>query len=78
MVAAGIATGLTALTKQNVGAYTAAGLFITIWASRIFDTERDWRGRVEDERAVHRRHRASRSIPALIWLIAIGRGSVFV
>src|SRR6187401_934625 len=39
MVLAGIAAGATVMVKQNVGAYTAAGVFITIWASRLFDTE---------------------------------------
>ena len=47
MVAAGIAAGATAMVKQNVGAYTAAGLFITIWASRLFDDRPDWRGRMK-------------------------------
>jgi 4-amino-4-deoxy-L-arabinose transferase-like glycosyltransferase len=73
LIAAGIATGLTAMVKQNVGAYTFAGLFVTIWASRLFDSESDWRGR------------AKRSvqfvagvcvpvIPTLLWLIAAGAG----
>ena len=34
---AGIAAGITVLVKQNVGAYTAAGLFLAIWLSRVFD-----------------------------------------
>jgi len=47
MITAGIAAGLTVMVKQNVGAYTAAGLFITIWASRLFDDVPDWRGRLK-------------------------------
>src|SRR5688572_13398472 len=47
LIAAGIAAGLTAMVKQNVGAYTATGLFITIWASRLFDDVPDWRGRLK-------------------------------
>ena len=35
---AGVATGMTVLVKQNVGAYTAAALLLTIWLSRAFDT----------------------------------------
>ena len=74
MVLAGIATGLTALTKQNVGAYTAAGLFITIWASRIFDTEHDWRGRMKMSGQFIAGIGIA-MIPALIFLIASGAGS---
>jgi hypothetical protein len=43
---AGIATGVTVLVKQNVGAYTAAGLLLTIWLSRVFDSHHDIRQRV--------------------------------
>src|SRR6186997_2295865 len=35
IIAAGVAAGLTAMVKQNVGAYTAAGLLATIWLSRL-------------------------------------------
>ena len=74
MVLAGIATGLTALTKQNVGAYTAAGLFMTIWASRIFDTELDWRGRMKMSGQFIAGIGIA-MIPALVFLIASGAGS---
>jgi hypothetical protein len=74
MVLAGIATGLTALTKQNVGAYTAVGLFITIWASRIFDTEHDWRGRMKMSGQFIAGIGIA-MVPALIFLIAAGAGS---
>jgi hypothetical protein len=73
MVLAGIATGLTALTKQNVGAYTAAGLVITIWASRIFDTEHDWRGRMKTSGQFIAGIGIA-MVPALIFLIAAGAG----
>jgi 4-amino-4-deoxy-L-arabinose transferase-like glycosyltransferase len=73
MVLAGIATGLTALTKQNVGAYTAAGLFITIWASRLFDTERDLVGRLKMS-GQFIAGIAIPVLPTLLWLIAAGAG----
>ena len=74
MVAAGIATGATAMVKQNVGAYTAAGLFITIWASRLFDDRPDWRGRMK----MSGQFIAGVSLPVLAtvsWLAASGAGS---
>lgn len=73
MIAAGIAAGLTAMVKQNVGAYTAAGLFITIWASRLFDTESDWLGRAK----MSAQFIAGIALPVvatLLWLIASGAG----
>jgi hypothetical protein len=36
ILAAGVFTGLTALTKQNVGAYAALAIVASIWVSRIF------------------------------------------
>jgi hypothetical protein len=74
MIFAGVATGLTALTKQNVGAYTAAGLFITIWASRIFDTEHDWYGRMKMSGQFIAGIGIA-MIPALVFLIASGAGA---
>ena len=46
LVWAGVASGMTVLVKQNVGAYTFAALLLTIWLSRLFDSQRDVRGRV--------------------------------
>lgn len=43
---AGIAAGVTVLVKQNVGAYTATGLVVTIWLSRVFEPHRDIRRRL--------------------------------
>lgn len=73
MIAAGIATGLCALVKQNTGAYTAAALLITVWASRLFDSAFDWRGRVK----MSARFIAGIGIPVvptLLWLIVAGAG----
>ena len=74
MVAAGVAAGATAMVKQNVGAYTAAGLLMTIWASRLFDTEADWRGRAK----MSAQFIAGMLLPAvvtLVWLVASGAGA---
>src|SRR6187401_825728 len=74
MFAAGLAAGATAMVKQNVGAYTAAGLFITIWASRLFDDQPDWRGRLK----MSGQFIAGLSLPVLAtvsWLAASGAGS---
>jgi len=78
MIYAGIATGAAAMTKQNIGAYVAAGLLLTTWASRLFDTEHDIRGfarhtgefqqivhRVGDFAAVVFRDRPARAFDAL-------------
>ena len=77
MLAAGVAAGATAMVKQNVGAYTAAGLFITIWASRLFDDRSDWRGRMK----MSGQFVAGISLPVLAtvsWLAASGAGSYLV
>ena len=74
MIAAGVAAGLTAMVKQNVGAYTAAGLFMTIWLSRLFDDQPDWRGRMK----MSGQFVAGVSFPVLatvLWLAASGAGS---
>lgn len=73
LVASGIAVGLSALTKQNTGAYTAAGLVITIWASRIFDSENDWRGRLKMTMQFAGGI-CLPVVPALVWLLASGAG----
>jgi hypothetical protein len=71
MVAAGIATGVTVMVKQNVGAYTAAGLLITIWASRAFDDRADWRGRLKMSGQLIGGIAAA-VLPVLVWLVASG------
>jgi hypothetical protein len=73
MIAAGIVTGLTAMTKQNVGAYTAVGLFVTIWASRMFDREWDLRGRLKMS-AQFAGGIALIVVPTLVWLWLSGAG----
>ena len=73
MVAAGVAAGLTAMVKQNVGAYTAAGLFIAIWASRLFDDVPDWRGRLKMS-GQYIAGVAIAVVPVIVWLIAKGAG----
>lgn len=74
LIAAGIAAGLSAMTKQNTGAYTAAGLLITIWASRLFDSESDWRGRFK----MTMQFAGGIAIPVVLtflWLMLSGAGS---
>ena len=39
MLFAGVMVGLTAMVKQNVGAYAALALLAAIWASRAFDDQ---------------------------------------
>lgn len=73
VIAAGVATGLTALVKQNVGAYTAVGLLITIWAARLFDDRHDVRGRLKLS-AQFIGGIAAVFLPALLYLIARGAG----
>ena len=73
VVVAGVMTGLTALVKQNVGAYVAIAILLSLWLSRAFDTTHDLRGRL---------HRSGLFIagigipfvPTLIYLIASGAG----
>ena len=71
LIAAGIATGVTAMTKQNIGAYTAAGLFVTIWASRIYDDRWDANGRIKMS-AQFIAGMCVPVIPTLLWLIVAG------
>jgi hypothetical protein len=73
MFAAGVATGLTVLVKQNVGAYTAAGLVITIWASRLFDDRHDLRRRLQLSAQLAGGIGAV-FVPALLYLAARGAG----
>jgi hypothetical protein len=73
MIAAGVMTGLTAMTKQNTGAYTAAGLLATIWASRIFDDRSDVPGRIKMS-AQFIAGICIPVIPTLLWLIVAGAG----
>ena len=74
VIGAGLAVGLTAMVKQNVGAYTAAGLFITIWASRLFDDIPDWRGRLKMS-AQFVAGILIVVVPTVVWLVLAGAGS---
>jgi hypothetical protein len=73
LLAAGLAVGLSALTKQNTGAYSAAGLAITIWASRLFDAEPDWRGRL-NMTLQFIAGICVPVVPTVVWLIVSGAG----
>lgn len=73
MLAAGIATGLTAMTKQNVGAYTAVALAIAIWASMIFDAAPRVRTRLRATGWLIAGI-AIPVVPVLLWLLISGAG----
>jgi hypothetical protein len=73
VAAAGIATGVTAMTKQNIGAYVFAGLLFTIWASRLFDDRWDGRGRLKLS-AQFVAAVCVPVVPTLLWLVAAGAG----
>lgn len=73
IVAAGIATGLAAMVKQNIGAYTFVGLLIAIWASRVFDAEGNWRERARTS-ARFIGGTAIPVVPTILWLLASGAG----
>ena len=73
VIAAGIATGLTAMVKQNVGAYTFAGLLAAIWIARVFEVDTEWRARVRAS-AQFILGTAIVVVPTIIWLIASGAG----
>ncbi len=70
---AGVATGVTVLVKQNVGAYTAVALLLTIWLSRAFDPHHDVRGRVNRSlRFVA--GLCAPIVPTLLYLVLAGAG----
>lgn len=73
IVCAGVAAGLSVLVKQNVGAYTAAALLLTIWLSRLFDRESDLRGRM-NRSAQFIGGLCLPIVPALLLLIVAGAG----
>ena len=73
LIWAGVATGIAVMVKQNVGAYTAAALFLAIWLSRLFESKHEVRDRI---------NRSMRFIgglcvpmvPTLLWLAIAGAG----
>lgn len=72
-IATGIATGLTAMVKQNVGVYVFAGLLLAIWIGRIFDTTNTWRTQLRAS-AQFIAGVAIPVVPTLVWLLASGAG----
>lgn len=73
VVLAGVFAGLSALVKQNVGAYAAVGLLLSIWVSAIFDQSLDARGRVRRS-AFFIAGIAAPFVPTLLYLVAAGAG----
>lgn len=73
VVLAGVMTGLTALVKQNVGAYVAVGLLLSMWASRVFDAGLDLRGRLRRS-ALFIAGVAIPAVPTLLYLMVSGAG----
>jgi 4-amino-4-deoxy-L-arabinose transferase-like glycosyltransferase len=73
MIAAGIATGITAMVKQNVGVYVFAGLLLAIWIGRVFDMNGNWRNQLRAT-AQFIAGVAIPVLPTLAWLLAAGAG----
>ena len=73
VVLAGVMTGLTVLVKQNVGAYVAAGVLLSIWLSRAFETAPDFRGQLRRS-AFFIAGIAIPAVPTLLYLVAAGAG----
>ena len=73
LVWAGVAAGVTAMVKQNVGAYTAAALLLSVWLSLVFDANRDWRARIRASLQLTAGV-ALPVVPTLLYLLAIGAG----
>ncbi len=73
IITAGMAAGMAAMTKQNVGAYTVAALLSTIWGGAIFDPAVDVKRRLrESGRFIG--GVAVVVVPVLVWLVASGAG----
>lgn len=73
LVWAGIAAGVAAMIKQNVGAYTALALLLAVWGEALFESGVDWRRRLRDSV----RFIAGLAVivlPAVAWLLARGAG----
>ena len=73
ILAAGVLTGLTAMVKQNVGAYTAAALMMAIWAARLFDRQLTARAQLKASARLIAGICVP-VIPTLLYLIAAGAG----
>ena len=73
LLVAGVMTGLTALVKQNVGAYAAVALVAAIWISRVFEAAPRWRERLRTT-ALFVGGICVPVLPALTLLILAGAG----
>jgi hypothetical protein len=73
LVWAGVAAGVTAMVKQNVGAYTAAALLLSVWLSFAFGAHRDWRARIRASLQLAAGV-AIPVVPTLLYLLAVGAG----
>lgn len=74
ILVAGVMTGLTAMVKQNVGAYAAIALLVSIWASRLFEPGWDPRARLRSS-AMLIAGICIPVLPTLLFLIVSGAGS---
>jgi hypothetical protein len=70
---AGVMLGLTAMVKQNVGAYAALALIAAIWASRAFDERWDVKARLRSS-AILILGIAIIVVPIVLMLIVAGAG----
>jgi hypothetical protein len=70
---AGVMIGLTAMIKQNVGAYAAVAIVVAIWASRLFDGRWDIKKRLQTS-AYFAGGIALVVVPVVLGLIVAGAG----
>jgi hypothetical protein len=73
LLLAGVMVGITAMVKQNVGAYAAVALLASIWASRLFDARWDLKLRVRSSAQLIAGI-AIVVVPVVLLLIAAGAG----
>ena len=73
ILVAGVMTGLTAMVKQNVGAYAAIALLISIWASRLLEPRWDPRARLRSS-AMLIAGICIPVLPTLLFLLVAGAG----
>ena len=73
IILAGVMVGLTALVKQNIGAYVAAGVVLSLWLSKVFDASLDLRS-LARRTALFVGGIAIPVIPTLLYLVAAGAG----
>ena len=73
LLVSGIAVGVTAMVKQNVGTFAAIALVLSIWLTAIFDSAIDARRRVRETLAFIAGI-CIPVVPTVIWLVAAGAG----